>query len=100
MIYWRKKEKAYITDPEAGLLTIRGPMIMVVDDTYYLTSTQSPYRQGENTGMHLWSSKDMRLFRITASSSAGRIYRKIAVNGCTSVRRSTNLTEQSNLNNH
>ena len=55
-------KKTYIIDPEANLLTIRDPMIMVAGDTYYLTGTQPPYWQGENDGMHLWSSKDLKHF--------------------------------------
>ena len=54
--------KTYIRDTAAGLETIRDPMIMVVGDTYYLTGTQPPYWQGENAGMHLWSSKDLTHF--------------------------------------
>lgn len=53
---------AYITDPDANLTTIRDPMITVVGDTYYLTGTQPPYWEGENAGMHLWSTKDLKHF--------------------------------------
>lgn len=55
-------KKTYIIDPDANLLTIRDPMIMVVGDTYYLTGTQPPYWRGENAGVHLWSSKDLKHF--------------------------------------
>lgn len=54
--------KSYIIDIDANLVTIRDPMIMVSDDTYYLTGTQPPYWQGENAGVHLWSSKDLKHF--------------------------------------
>ena len=54
--------KTYIYDAEAGLTTIRDPMIMVAGDTYYLTGTQPPYWTGENSGVHLWSSKDLKHF--------------------------------------
>lgn len=54
--------KTYICDAEAGLTTIRDPMIMVAGDTYYLTGTQPPYWTGENAGVHLWSSKDLKHF--------------------------------------
>ena len=54
--------KTYICDTAAGLETIRDPMIMVVGDTYYLTGTQPPYWSGENAGMHLWRSKDLKHF--------------------------------------
>lgn len=54
--------KTYITDENAGLLTIRDPMITVVNDTYYLTGTQPPYWGGINDGMHLWSTKDLKNF--------------------------------------
>ena len=55
-------KKTYICDPSAQLETIRDPMITVVGDTYYLTGTQPPYWSGENAGMHLWSSKDLKHF--------------------------------------
>lgn len=55
-------QKTYITDEKANLTTIRDPMIVVVGDTYYLTGTQPPYWKGENAGMHLWSSKDLKSF--------------------------------------
>lgn len=55
-------DKTYILDRAAGLTTIRDPMIMVVGDTYYLTGTQPPYWQGDNAGVHLWSSRDLRNF--------------------------------------
>ena len=55
--------KTYITDESANLTTIRDPMIVVVDDTYYLTGTQPPYWDGINDGMHLWSSKDLKNFK-------------------------------------
>ena len=54
--------KTHICDTAAGLETIRDPMIMVYGDTYYLTGTQPPYWQGENAGMHLWSTKDLKHF--------------------------------------
>lgn len=54
--------KTYICDTAAGLETIRDPMIMVYGDTYYLTGTQPPYWKGENAGMHLWSTKDLKHF--------------------------------------
>ena len=49
----------YIKDEKANLLTIRDPMVCVVDDTYYITGTQPPYWSGINNGVHLWSSKDL-----------------------------------------
>lgn len=55
-------EAPYIIDREANLLTIRDPMIAVVDDTYYLTGSQMPYWKGVNDGVHLWSSKDLKSF--------------------------------------
>ena len=55
-------KKSYITDKNANLLTIRDPMITVVNDTYYLTGTQPPYWDGINDGMHLWSTKDLKNF--------------------------------------
>ena len=54
--------KNYIIDESANLTTIRDPMVLVTDDTYYLTGTQPPYWKGEHTGVHLWSSKDMEHF--------------------------------------
>ncbi len=54
--------KTYIIDTAAGLETIRDPMITVVGDTYYLTGTQPPYWTGDNAGVHLWSSKDLKHF--------------------------------------
>lgn len=37
-------------------------MILPVGDTYYLTGTQPPYWEGDNAGVHLWSSKDLKHF--------------------------------------
>ena len=54
--------KNYITDENAKLTTIRDPMVLVDGDTYYLTGTQPPYWEGDHTGVHLWSSKDMEHF--------------------------------------
>ena len=51
-----------IYDEAGGLLTIRDPMILPLGDTYYLTGTQPPYWDGENDGVHLWSSKDLKHF--------------------------------------
>ena len=51
--------RIFTKDESANLLTIRDPMILVVDDTYYLTGTQPPYWKGPNDGVHLWSSKDL-----------------------------------------
>ena len=52
-------KKQYISDEAAGLLTLRDPMVLVHDGTYYLTGTQPPYWDGENAGVRLWSSKDL-----------------------------------------
>lgn len=51
-----------IKDESANFCTIRDPMIVVVGDTYYLTGTQPPYWNGDNAGVHLWSSKDLEHF--------------------------------------
>lgn len=55
-------KKTYITDADANLTTIRDPMFTVVGDTYYLTGSQPPYWKGENAGVHLWSTKDLKHF--------------------------------------
>ncbi len=52
-----------IRDASARLLTIRDPMILPVGETYYLTGTQPPYWEGENDGVHLWSTRDLVHFR-------------------------------------
>ena len=54
-------KKEYISDENAGLVTMRDPMVLVYGDTYYLTGTQPPYwdNEGDNAGVHLWSSKDL-----------------------------------------
>lgn len=52
-------KKPYLIDENAGLTTLRDPMIMIVGDTYYLTGTQQPYWKGPNAVVHLWSTKDM-----------------------------------------
>ena len=52
-------KKQYISDEKSGLITMRDPMIMVYDGTYYLVGTQPPYWDGDNQGVHLWSSKDL-----------------------------------------
>jgi len=51
-----------IKDEHANLLTIRDPMILPVEDTYYLIGTQPPYWEGINDGVHMWSSKDLEHF--------------------------------------
>ncbi len=50
----------YIIDKEAGLETIRDPMVALIDGKYYLTGTQPPYWTGENAGVHLWFSEDLK----------------------------------------
>lgn len=55
-------EYQFVIDKEANLLTIRDPMILVVEDTYYLTGSQMPFWRGVNDGVHLWSSKDLKSF--------------------------------------
>lgn len=55
-------KRIYIADPEAGLITIRDPMILVHEGRYYLTGTQPPYWEGPNDGVHLWSSPDLEHF--------------------------------------
>ena len=56
------KKYGPIIDEQAGLLTIRDPMILPVGGTYYMTGTQPPYWNGANDGVHLWSTKDLRHF--------------------------------------
>lgn len=56
------KTNTYIEDKSANLVSIRDPMVLVVGDTYYLTGTQPPYWEGDNAGVHLWSSKDLEHF--------------------------------------
>jgi len=51
--------KPYIYDKEAGLETIRDPMIALINGRYYLTGTQPPYWEGPNDGVRLWSSDDL-----------------------------------------
>lgn len=53
-------EKPYISDIDAGLETIRDPMIALINDRYYLTGTQPPYWDGPNDGVRLWSSDDLK----------------------------------------
>lgn len=52
----------YITDKSANLTTMRDPMVLVADGKYYITGTQPPYFDGDNEGVHLWSTKDFEKF--------------------------------------